>query len=85
LTVSALPALLAGTTTDLNAVINKLSRTKFVQQTVSIGARWDLFRNAVFKLQFDHTDRGAGSTGTLINFQPGGSFNVLSATIDFDF
>jgi hypothetical protein len=89
LTVSALPPFLAGPAAGLNAALNSLLSTKPVQDTISIGARWDFMKNVALKLQFDHTDIGAGSTGTLINiqpgFQPGGAFNVFSASIDFVF
>jgi hypothetical protein len=60
-----------------------------VQKTVSIGGRWDFARNAALKLQLDRTHLGAGSSGALINvqpgFQPGGKFTVFSAAIDFVF
>jgi hypothetical protein len=60
-----------------------------VQNTVSIGSRWDFMRNTDLKLQLDRTRIGAGSTGGLINIQPGfqlgGSVTVFSATIDFVF
>ncbi len=63
--------------------------TKPVQNTLSIGGRWDFMSNAALKLQYDHTDIGAGSSGVLINLQPGyqtgGKVNVFSATIDFVF
>jgi hypothetical protein len=63
--------------------------TKRVQSTISAGARWDFTRNADLKLQFDHTRIGAGSTGELINLQPGFALgprvNLLSVTFDFVF
>jgi hypothetical protein len=46
-------------------------------------------RNTDLKLQFDHNRNDAGSTGNLINLQPGfqlgGSFDVFSITVDFVF
>jgi hypothetical protein len=54
-----------------------------------VGARWDLMRNAAFKLQYDRTRIGAGSNGALTNLQPGfqtgGKLDVFSATVDFIF
>ncbi len=73
----------------LNAALNSILSTKPVQNTVSVGGRWDFMKNTAFKLQYDHTRIGTGSTGILNNiqpgFQPGGKVNVFSATIDFVF
>ncbi len=89
LNLSTVSPSLIGTATGLNSVLNSLLGTKPVQTTFSIGGRWEVSRNSDFKLQFDHTRIGDGSTGVLINtqpgFQPGGSFNLISATIDFVF
>jgi hypothetical protein len=89
LTVSALPPFLAGPATGLNAALNAILGSATVQNTISIGGRWDFMKNAAFKLQFDHTRIGAGSPGVLSNtqpgFQPGGKVNVFSATVDFVF
>jgi hypothetical protein len=89
LTVSALPPFLAGPAAALNAALNTTLASSPVQQTISVGGRWDFAKNAAFKLQADHIRLGAGSSGTLINvqpdFQPGGKVNVFSATIDFVF
>jgi hypothetical protein len=89
LTLAGLPPFLAGPATGLNAGLNAVLGSVPVQKTVSVGARWDFAKSAALKLQFDHTRLGAGSPGTLINlqpgFQPGGKFNVFSATIDFVF
>ena len=89
LTLSALPAFLAGPATRLNAGLNSGLSRKPVQGTVSLGARWDFMKNVDLKLQVDHTRIGAGSTGVLINFQPdfqlGGKVNLFSAAVDFVF
>lgn len=83
------PGLAAPGAAGLNAALNSILSTKPVQDTVSIGGRWDFMKNADLKLQFDHTDIGAGSSGVLSNlqpgFQPGGKVNVFSATLDFVF
>jgi predicted porin len=89
LTLSSLPPFLAGAAAGLNAGLNGLLGAVPVQKTVSAGARWDFMKNVDLKLQVDHTRLGAGSTGTLINtqpdFRPGGTFNVVSAVVDFVF
>lgn len=89
LTISALPPFLAGPATGLNGVLNSILSGKPVQNTVSVGGRWDLMKNMDLKLQLDHTDIGAGSSGTLINTQPGfqlgGQFTVFSVAVDFVF
>jgi hypothetical protein len=89
LNVSALPPSLAGPATTLNAALSGVLESIPVQNTVSIGGRWDFMKNADIKLQFDHTSIDAGSIGSLINiqpgYQPGGKVNVFSATIDFVF
>ena len=87
--MSTLPPHLAGPANGLNAGLNELLGVKLVQDTFTVGARWDFVRNAALKVQFEHTRIGAGSTGGLGNlqpgFRPGGSLNVISATIDFVF
>ena len=89
LNLSAVPPSLVGTAAGLNAALNSLLSTKPVQNTVSIGARWDVLRNAALKLQYDHTRIGAGSSGVLANLQPGfqtgGTVNVISVSVDFVF
>jgi predicted porin len=69
------------------AALNALLATTGAQNTISVGSRWDVMKNVDLKLQYDHIDLGAGSAGTLINvqpgFQPGGTVNVFSITIDF--
>jgi hypothetical protein len=87
LNLSALPPFLAGPATGLNAALNGILETVAVQKTISVGARWDFRKNVDLKLQFDHSQLGSGSSGTLINvqrnFQPGGTFNLFSLTVDF--
>jgi hypothetical protein len=89
LNLSTLPPPAVGPAAGLNAALNSLLSTKLVQNTLSIGGRWDFMSNAALKLQYDHTDIGDGSSGELINlqpgFQPGGTVNLFSATIDFVF
>jgi opacity protein-like surface antigen len=89
LNLSTLPPPAVGLAAGLNAALNSLLSAKPVQNTVSIGGRWDFMSNAALKLQYDHTDIGAGSSGMLTNLQPGfqtgGKVNVFSATVDFVF
>jgi Gram-negative porin len=89
LNVSGFPPGLAEPASGLNAALNSILSTKPVQKTISIGGRWDVIKNAAVKLQFDRTRIGAGSTGVLSNtqpgFQPGGTVNLFSATMDFVF
>ncbi len=89
LPLAGLPPSLIGPALGLNAALNALLSSKRVQNTISTGVRWDFARDVDLKLQFDHTKIGAGSSGGLVNlqpgFQPGGTLNLLSITIDFVF
>ena len=58
------------------------------QQTTSLGARYDFYKNSALKVQYDHILlRGAGSTGFLTGVTPGFDepVNVLSAVVDIVF
>ena len=87
LNISTLPPYLQGPASGLNAALNAVLLSVPVQNTISVGSRWDVMKNVDLKLQYDHIDLGAGSAGTLVNvqpeFQPGGTVNLLSITIDF--
>jgi hypothetical protein len=87
LDVSALPSVLQGPAAGLNAGLNAVLGTSAVQNTISLGSRWDVMKNVDLKLQYDHVNLGQGSAGTLINVQPdfqrGGTVNLLSIAIDF--
>jgi hypothetical protein len=89
LDVSSLPPGLATQAGALNAGLNAALGSAPTQQTISLGARWDFRRNMDAKLQIDHSRIGAGSPGLLTNvqpgFRPGGTVNLLSATLDFVF
>jgi predicted porin len=83
-------AVAAGTAAAVNANLNDQLSAAPVQKTISVGVRWDFAKNAAFKLQYDHTDVGAGSRGALSNnsapgYTPGAEFSLISATIDFVF
>jgi hypothetical protein len=89
LNVSALPPSLVEPAIGLNAGLNAILATNAVQNTISVGSRWDVMRNIDLKIQYDHIDLGSGSAGTLINVQPGfqrgGTMNLISIAIDFVF
>jgi len=89
LNLTTVPLFLVGTAAGLNAALNSILSQKVVQNTLSVGGRWELTQSTAFKLQYDHTDIGAGSPGVLTNLQPGfqrgGKVNVISATIDWVF
>lgn len=73
----------------LNAGLNQILISAPVQKTVSVGLRWDVTKNSAIKIQYDHTNIGEGSYGTLNNRQSsletGGKFNVFSVVVDFLF
>ncbi len=76
---AAIPVLNAG----LNVALNSAPR----QSTATAGIRWDVLRNVAIKVQYDHLNLGANSSGTLTNvqpgFQPGGTVHLISASVDF--
>ena len=59
------------------------------RRSLTVGTRWDFRENFALKLEASHVDAGAGSNGGLTNLQPGfqrgGSYNLLSAAVDFVF
>lgn len=89
LSVTGLPPPLAAGAQGLNLALNNILGSAPEQNSVTLGARWDFFRNLVLKVQYQYIDLGAGSPGILINEQPGfnrgGSVSLFSATIDFVF
>lgn len=86
---AGITALTTADTVRLNTALNDQLAGAPIQETVSVGVRWDFARNAALKLQYDRSDIGSGSTGTLDHASPdyqlGGGFEVFSATIDFVF
>lgn len=89
LDLAFLPPQAAPAAAYLNGQLNALLRTIATQQTSSIGVRWDFMPNRAFKLQYDRVSPQGGSSGTLINVQPGFEsghpVHVLSASLDFVF
>ena len=54
-----------------------------------LGARWDVRESVALKLEASHVESDTGSNGGLTNlqpgFRPGGSYNLVSASVDFVF
>lgn len=88
LDLTTLPPALAASAAQLNGALNSLLKPN-TGTTFSIGSRWDFRKGAALKLQVDWVNLEANSSGALLNIQPayrsGGSFNVISATVDFVF
>jgi hypothetical protein len=89
LSLAGLPPQLAAVAGGLNAALNQQLTLAPFQDTVSVGVRWDFWRNAAVKLQYDHVSLGAGSVGTFgrvqPGFEPGGRVGIFSAAVDFVF
>lgn len=90
ISLSGLPAQLAGGAAALNGGVNALLNHEIItQKSATLGLRWDFMKNAAAKLQYDRIDLGANSQGRLIdstsNFVLGGKVNLVSAAIDFVF
>ncbi|MYM24891.1 hypothetical protein GTP46_19865 [Duganella sp. FT135W] len=89
LDVRRLAAAQAVTAAQLNAGLNQLLAAIPRQNSVTLGLRWDLYPNYALKFQYDRVTPLHGSTGTLINVQPGfrsgQPITVLSAALDFVF
>lgn len=89
LPLAGLPPQVLPTAAGLNALLNQQLALAPIQQTVSVGVRWDFLRNAALKLQYDQVDLGSGSVGTFgrvqPGFEPGGRVGIFSAAVDFVF
>lgn len=88
LNLGIVPGYMQGFAAGLNAGLNGFLKPT-TGTTVTLGCRWDIMKNADLKLQYEHTRLDAGSSGLLINLQPGympgGSFNLISAAVDWVF
>ena len=84
-----LPPALAAAAGGLNSALDAIRGEIPAQDTISLGARWEVVKDVDLKLQLDHSRLGAGSSGELTNLQPGFRFgstvNVFTATVDFLF
>jgi Gram-negative porin len=89
LSVEAYPPPLAQVAGGLNAALNQALQSSPEQSTLSIGVRWDFRKDLDLKLQVDHSRLGAGSAGNLFNvqpdFEPGGSYTLVSLAVDVVF
>lgn len=89
LPTAGLPPPAAALATVLNDELNRRLRRIAVQETASVGVRWDFAPNYAFKMQLDRVRPHRGSEGTLINVQPGyrpgRAYGVISAGVDFVF
>jgi hypothetical protein len=89
LSLAGLSTAQAAEAQSLNATLGSLLAGADVQQSVSLGTRWDFYENLDLKLQYDDVRLGPGSSGLLINLQPGfrrgSTYALLSAAIDFVF
>jgi hypothetical protein len=89
LPLAGLPPPIAQQAAMLNAALNQQLGAVPVQDTVSVGLRWDFWRSAALKLQYDRVSLGANSRGTFghatPDFKPGGKVQVYSAAVDFLF
>lgn len=74
----------------LNAgLMSTVKSIAYNQDTVSVGARWDLARNLSLKGQYDRMSLGDNGSGSLTNVQPGfvpgGKVDVFTVSLDFVF
>lgn len=70
----------------INAV---LAGSNSARESLTVGTRWDFRENFALKFEAAHVRADTGSNGGLTNLQPGfrtgGSYNLLSAAVDFVF
>jgi len=63
--------------------------SNYGQRNIGVGARWDVWKNIALKAQYDRYRFPAGSSGYLINlqpgFRPGGNLTLISVSADFVF
>jgi len=89
LPLDGLPPEAAAVAGVLNDTLNFQLRQIGVQDTASVGVRWDIAPNIALKAQVDRVTPRGGSIGTLINVQPGfrsgHAFSVVSLGMDFVF
>jgi len=89
LNAAVFPAALAPAVSSLNSGLLDMQQGYAArQQTVSLGARWDVSPRVVTKLQIDHIKTRKDSIGTFNNMAPGyrpRGADVVSLTVDFVF
>lgn len=86
---AGLPPQAAALATVLNDELNYRLRRIVVQDTASVGVRWDVAPNYAVKVQLDRVKPRHDSEGTVVNTQPGfragRAFGVVSVGVDFVF
>lgn len=89
LNAAAFPAALAPAVASLNSGLLEMQQGYAArQQTLSLGARWDVLPGVVAKLQVDHVKTRKESIGTFKYMAPGyrpRGADVVSLTVDFVF
>jgi hypothetical protein len=85
-----LPPMLAAEAAALDGGLTDALRNFSPSQTdVTVGIRWDVFKDIDLKLQYDRVRLGANSNGRLENaqpgFLPGPDVNAVSLAMDFVF
>lgn len=87
--LSSLPPSQIPLAAGLNAALAGLLASIPTEETVSVGTRWDFYKDVDVKFQYDRMRLGPGSDGILINvqpgFRPGSTVSLISATVDFLF
>jgi predicted porin len=88
LDIASLPPAVRPAATGLNTQGEFLVRPN-EYDTFTLGTRWDFRRDTSLKVQLDHVRLKDGSSGELVNvqpgFEPGTSFNVFSIALEFVF
>ncbi len=89
LPLAFLPPELVPIAAGLNAVLAQQLAVAPRQETATVGVRWDFWRSASLKVQYDRVDVASGSIGTFGNVQPGfergSTVGVFSVAVDFVF
>lgn len=90
LDLNTLPAPLAIVAGTLNeALLARQTSNTPIQDSISVGLRWEVNRKMAFTAQFDHANMLRNSRGNLANlqpgFKPGGTLNLISASLSFVF
>lgn len=89
LSLEGLPPELAGAGAQLNAGLDMFLNATPVQQSVTLGGRWDFTPGVALKAQVDFVDMLEDSPGTFVNqqpgFEPGGSAQLFSVATVFVF
>jgi hypothetical protein len=79
---------------EINGIDHMILATRYDQNTVSLGVRYDFYKNLALKAQYDHISKPANSVGEFVT-PPGGflsswndyskTVNILTVNLDFVF